>query len=257
MAIQRALGADVVMAFDECPPGAADRGVATDAFERTMRWLERSRSGFEALAREAGSPPQTLLPIAQGSTFPDLRRDAVRRILESGDWAGIAVGGLSVGGPRPVMYEMLEVIEAVAPPRLPRYVMGIGYPDDLVEAIRRGYDMIDCVAPTRNGRNGTAWVEHEGQLNLKAARFRAQTGPLDETCDCYTCRTYTRAYIRHLIVSGELLGMRLLSLHNVRYLVRLAERARAATIADQLDSRSADWLARYRAARSKQETEDR
>jgi queuine tRNA-ribosyltransferase len=148
------------------------------------------------------------------------------------------------------MYEMLEVVEPELPADRPRYLMGVGYPDDLLEGIRRGIDLFDCVAPTRNGRNGTAWTEAEGQVNVRAGRFRTDARPLDESCDCYTCRNYSRAYIRHLFVAEEVLGLRLLSLHNVRFLVRLAERARGEIEAGTFAGWSEDWLARYRGARA-------
>jgi queuine tRNA-ribosyltransferase len=255
MEIEAALGADVVMAFDECPPGQADRALAEEAHERTLRWLERSRDRFHGLRDEGASTDQVLFPILQGSTFPDLRKAAARRVAELGDWAGCAVGGLSVGEPKPVMYEMLEALEPVLPSDGPRYLMGVGYPDDLLESIRRGCDLFDCVAPTRNGRNGTAWIEADGQINIKAARYKLDTGPLDDDCDCYTCRSYTRAYLRHLFVAGEVLGLRLLSIHNIRFLVRLAERARDRIADGTFDSWSDEWLARYRAARA--ETRER
>lgn len=246
--IQRALGADVIMAFDQVPPGDVDREGAEAAHERTLRWLERCRVRFEELA--AGGPEQALFPIVQGGAFADLRRDAVARIREIGDWRGWAIGGLSVGEPKPVMYEMLEVLEPELPTRAPRYLMGVGYPDDLVEGVRRGVDLFDCVAPTRNGRNGTAWVEGEGQVNVKGERFKADARPLDPDCDCYTCANFSRAYVRHLFVAGEVLGLRLLSLHNVRFLVRLAERARAAILDGDFGGWSEDWLARWRSARA-------
>jgi queuine tRNA-ribosyltransferase len=247
MDVQHALGADVIMAFDECPPGQASREVAEAAHERTLRWLERCRVRFEALEVEHGTAGrQTLLPILQGSVFADLRVDAARRTLEAGDWHGMAIGGLSVGEEKPKMYGMLEALEPVLPSRLPRYLMGVGYPEDLVEAIRRGIDLFDCVAPTRNGRNGTTWVMDDGQVNAKAARFKLDERPIDPTCDCFTCRTYSRAYIRHLVAAGEQLGMRLLSLHNIRFLVRIAEDARAAIRAGRLDGWADDWLYRYR-----------
>src|SRR5690606_1541828 len=165
-------------------------------------------------------------------------------------WEGIGIGGLSVGEPKPAMYEMLDVLEPEMPKNLPRYLMGVGYPDDLLEGIRRGVDLFDCVAPTRNGRNGTAWIEDEGQVNIKAGRFRLDRGPLDPACDCYTCRTFTRAYLRHLFVAGEALVLRLLSLHNLRFLIRLAERARTAILEGTFEGWSEDWLARYRRART-------
>jgi queuine tRNA-ribosyltransferase len=247
MELQRALGADIIMAFDECPPGQAGRDVAVAAHERTLRWLERSRRRFEELVRTDGNGErQALFPILQGSIYADLRRDAARRTLEIGDWHGVAIGGLSVGEPKPHLYEMLEVLEPELPAGLPRYLMGVGYPDDLLEAIRRGIDMFDCVAPTRNGRNGTAWVEDAGQVSVKAARFRTDARPLDPACDCFTCTTYSRAYLRHLVVAEEALAMRLISVHNLRFLVRLADRARAAIERGELMAWSEEWLRRFR-----------
>lgn len=251
MEIERALGADIIMAFDQCPPGQSSVRAATEAYERTLRWLERCRVRFAELKREdPDGPAQTLFPIVQGGIHPELRRASARATLAAGDWDGIAIGGLSVGEPKPAMYEMLEHVTPELPDRLPRYLMGVGYPDDLLEAIGRGVDMFDCVAPTRNGRNGAVWIEGEGQVNIKGTRFRTDAGPLDPECDCYTCRTYTRAYLRHLFISGEGLSMRLLSIHNLRFLVRLAERARAAIQAGEYASWSAAWLARYRGARA-------
>jgi queuine tRNA-ribosyltransferase len=247
--IQRALGADIIMAFDECPPGQADRALALEAHERTLRWLERCRHHFGQLVGADAGPAQTLFPILQGSTFADLRRDAARRTFSLGDWKGVAVGGLSVGEPRPVLLEMLEVLEPELRAELPRYLMGVGYPDDMLEAIARGYDMFDCVAPTRNGRNGSIWTAAEGQVNIKAARFRLDARPLDDSCDCYTCRTFSRAYLRHLYIAGEVLALRLLSLHNVRFLVRLAEQARAAIVQGSFARFHAEWLERFNKGR--------
>ena len=247
MDVQHALGADIIMAFDECPPGQSSREAAAAAHERTLRWLERCRERFARIQAEHGTAErQTLLPILQGSVYEDLRLEAARRTLAAGDWTGIAIGGLSVGETKPKMYAMLEALEPALPRRLPRYLMGVGYPDDLVEAIRRGIDMFDCVAPTRNGRNGTAWVHDGGQVNTKASRFRLDQRPLDPACDCFTCRTYSRAYIRHLVAAGEQLGMRLLSLHNVRFLIRIAEEARAAICDGRLESWADEFLRRYR-----------
>jgi queuine tRNA-ribosyltransferase len=250
MEIQRTLGADVIMAFDQCPPGQADRSVAEDATTRTRDWLRRCRTRFDELkVEDAAGPVQTLFPIVQGGTFPDLRASAAREIQEMADWDGIAIGGLSVGEPKPVMHEMLDAIRPALDPRLPRYLMGVGYPDDLVEAIGRGVDMFDCVAPTRNGRNGAAWVRGEGQVNIKSARFRTDPGPLDPKCECYTCRTFTRAYLRHLFVAGEWLSMRLISIHNVYFLVDLVTQARAAIRAGKYESWSRGWLEEFRARR--------
>jgi queuine tRNA-ribosyltransferase len=251
MEIERALGADIIMAFDQCPPGQSSREVATEAYERTLRWLARCRARFARLPEEdPEGPAQTLFPIVQGGIYPDLRAASARGTLAEGDWHGIAIGGLSVGEPKPTMHAMLEALEPELPARLPRYLMGVGYPDDLLEAIARGVDMFDCVAPTRNGRNGAVWLAGEGQVNIKQRRFLADAGPLDPDCDCYTCRTYTRAYLRHLFVAGEALSMRLLSIHNLRFLVRLAWEARERIERGEFASWSADWLARYRAARA-------
>jgi queuine tRNA-ribosyltransferase len=233
------------MAFDECPPGQADRAVAVAAHERTLRWLEACRLHFDQLVAQGGGPAQTLMPILQGSTFADLRRAAARRVHSLGDWRGIAIGGLSVGEPKARLYQMLEVLEPELRPELPRYLMGVGYPDDMLEAMARGIDMFDCVAPTRNGRNGTVWTEADGQVNIKAARFRLDPGPLDPACDCYTCQTFSRAYLRHLYIAGEVLALRLLSLHNVRFLVRLAQQARAAICQGQFRSFRTAWLERF------------
>ena len=246
METQRALGADIIMAFDECPPGQAAREIAEEAHERTLRWLQRCREHFDKLTAQSEGALQTLFPILQGSVFADLRKDAAHRVFDMASWHGVAIGGLSVGEPKPRMYEMLEVLEPELPATHPRYLMGVGYPDDLIEAIARGIDMFDCVAPTRNGRNGTVWIEGQGQVNMKAARFKTDENSLDPACDCYTCRNFTRAYLRHLVAAEEILGMRLLALHNVRFLVRLAEQARAKIAIGEFNSWSRQWLASFR-----------
>ncbi|HUP90051.1 MAG TPA: tRNA guanosine(34) transglycosylase Tgt [Longimicrobiales bacterium] len=250
METQYLLGADIIMAFDECPPGQAAREKAEEAQQRTLRWLERCRKRFDEIWAGA-ERTQTLFPILQGSVFADLRIDAARRFRDIGDWHGVAIGGLSVGEPKPRMYEMLEVLEPELPAPLPRYLMGVGYPDDLLEAIARGVDMFDCVAPTRNGRNGAAWVLADGQVNVKQARFRHDNSPLDPDCDCYTCRNFSRAYLRHLYIAEEVLALRLLSLHNIRFLVRLAETARARITAGEFASWSRSWLEQFRGAKKK------
>ena len=248
MEIERALGADVIMAFDQCPPGQSSREVATEAYERTLRWLARCRERFITLqAEDLSGPQQTLFPIVQGGIYPDLRRASARGTLEAGDWDGIAIGGLSVGEPKPTMHAMLEALQPDLPEKLPRYLMGVGYPDDLLEGIARGVDMFDCVAATRNGRNGAVWLAGEGQINIKQRRFLLDAGPLDPDCDCYTCAKYSRAYLRHLFVAGEALSMRLLSIHNLRFLVRLAELARAAIVAGNYHAWSRAWLERFHA----------
>lgn len=252
MEVQRALGADVIMAFDECPPGGCDRATAEAACERTLAWLGRCKSRFEALESEAPVPAQALFPVLQGNVYDDLRRSHAERSMALGDWAGYGVGGLSVGEAKGDMWRTLDVLDEVLPADRPRYLMGVGYPDDLLEAVARGCDMFDCVAPTRNARHGTAWTSAEGQVNLKAARFKKDTAALDATCDCYTCSRYDRAYLRHLVVASEWLAMRLLSIHNLRFLVRLGEEARERIGQGTFERWHVDWLERFRNERSSQ-----
>jgi len=257
--IQWALGADVAMAFDHVVPGGADEATARDAMERTMRWLERCAKRHEELRRSgdqadghaasdrpSACPPdrQTLWPILQGGTHLDLRTEGVRRILDLGDWTGLAIGGLSVGEPKAAQLAVLETLEPRLPPARPRYLMGVGFPEDLVAAVERGVDLFDCVAPTRNGRNGSAFTP-DGPLNIRNAEHRADPRPLDATCDCETCVTFSRGYLRHLFVADELLGLRLLSLHNVRFLIRLAQAMRAATASGGFARWADEWRRRY------------
>jgi queuine tRNA-ribosyltransferase len=246
MDIQRTLGADVIMAFDECPPGGSDRARARDANDRTLRWLVRCRDRFEALRAEGEVPAQALFPVLQGNVYDDLRRTQARQARELGDWSGYGIGGLSVGERKADMLRTLEVLDEGLPHDRPRYLMGVGYPDDLLEAIARGCDLFDCVAPTRNARHGTAWTSEEGQVNLKASRFREDTRPVDPDCDCYACGRYDRAYLRHLVVSAEWLAVRLLSIHNLRFLVRLADEARRRIVDGTFEGWQRDWLERYR-----------
>jgi queuine tRNA-ribosyltransferase len=242
MRLQRALGADVIMQFDHVIPGQSEVGAARDASDRSLRWLERCAAEFARLS--GGDQSQSLFPIAQGGIHPELRLDAARRIQALGDWDGYAIGGLSVGEAKPAMYCMLEVMNESLPLERPRYLMGVGFPEDLVEGARRGVDLFDCVAPTRMGRNGTAFTS-VGRLNVRRAELRDSALPLDSDCSCSTCTRFTRAYIRHLFASDEVLGLRLLSLHNVHFLVALMRQARAAILDGTFDRWSRDWLARY------------
>ena len=246
--IERALGADVIMAFDECPPGGSDHAHAREANERTLRWLERCLARFRAPDEDGAHPAQTLFPVLQGNVYDDLRADHARRVRDLGEWHGFGIGGLSVGEAKDAMWRTLELLDGELPSDRPRYLMGVGYPDDLLEAVARGCDLFDCVAPTRNARHGTAWTREEGQVNLKAARFREDTRPMDPGCDCATCARYDRAYLRHLVVAEEWLAVRLLSIHNLRFLVRLAEEARVRIAAGSFHGWSRDWLERYRRA---------
>ena len=240
--IQATLGSDIAMAFDHVIPGGADEATARDALDRTLQWLARCKQRHEQLQ----TSEQTLWPIIQGGTLPALRTESLDRIMELGPWTGIAIGGLSVGEPKDKMYQTIDVLEARLPPTLPRYLMGVGFPADLVAAVERGIDLFDCVAPTRGGRNGSAFTP-EGRLNIRNAAYRTDDGALDPSCDCETCTTYSRGYLRHLFVAGELLGLRLLSLHNVRYLIRLAAEMRAAIQrgGDAFATWAEDWRRRY------------
>lgn len=242
--IQWALGADVAMAFDHVVPGQASRDLAREGMERTLRWLARCRRRHEQL--QADDPPrQTLWPVIQGGIHADLRRESLEETLALGWWTGIAIGGLSVGEPKPLMRELLDALGSTLPRDRPRYLMGVGFPADLVEGIARGVDLFDCVAATRNGRHGSAWTM-AGRVNLRKAANRLAGEPLDPSCDCETCRRFSRAYLRHLFAAGEILGLRLVSLHNIRFLVRTAQDARTAIQRGSFESWRRDWLARYR-----------
>ncbi len=246
--VERALGADVIMPLDHVIPGQADEALARDASERSLRWLERARSAFEraddVAPDRAGRGPQTLFPILQGGIHASLRCEAARAIVAMGDWDGYAVGGLSVGEAKPDMYAMLDVANEALPSARPRYLMGVGFPEDLVEGVRRGVDLFDCVAPTRMGRTGTAFTS-TGRVNVRNASLKLDPRPLDESCDCSTCKRFSRAYIRHLFVASESLGLRLLSLHNVHFMISLMRDARSAIASGGFDAWSRDWLQRY------------
>lgn len=219
-AVQNALGADMIMCFDECTPWPCERDYARRSLEMTVRWAARCQAAHRR------PEAQALFGIVQGSTFADLRRESARRTVEL-DFPGYSIGGLSVGEPKAQMYDMLEVTVPELPADRPRYLMGVGAPEDLVEGVWRGVDMFDCVSPTREARHG-AVLTAAGRLNIKGAAYTRDWGPLEEDCDCYACRHFSRAYIRHLVRAGELLGLRLCSIHNVRFLVRLMEDMRAA-----------------------------
>jgi len=258
MQIERNLGADVIMQFDHVIPGQSDEATARDASERSIRWLARCLAEVQRLERTQSleDPPreefpgdnprnqQALFPIVQGGIHAHLRRGAAEAIRSMHDWAGFGVGGLSVGEAKGAMYEMIEVVDETLPKTHPRYLMGVGFPEDLIEAIRRGVDLFDCVAPTRMGRNGAVFTR-DGRLNIKRTEFRTDPKPLDPECDCATCTRFSRAYLRHLFVSDEILGLRLLSLHNVHFLLSLARSARQSIQRGDLEQWSREWLARY------------
>lgn len=240
VAIQWALGADIAMAFDHVVPGQAPYQLACEGMERTLRWLERCRAAHEEL--EPGR--QALWPIIQGGAYDDLRRRSVEGILERGPWTGVAIGGLSVGEPKPVMHRILEALEPIMPPTAPRYLMGVGFPPDLLEGIARGVDLFDCVAATRNGRHGSAWLP-SGRVNVRGTGFKGSREPLDPECDCDTCRTFSRGYLRHLFMVEDMLGLRLVSIHNIRFLIRLGEQARRRICDATFDGWQRAWLDRW------------
>lgn len=224
--IQNALGADIIMAFDECPPYPAEREYVKESLERTTRWLHRCREAHQRPEEQA------LFGIVQGGMFPDLRQESAKQITAI-DLPGYAIGGLSVGEPKPLMYEALEQTIPFLPAEKPRYLMGVGSPDALVESVLRGVDMFDCVLPTRIARNGTTMTS-QGRVVIRNAVYARDFGPLDPACDCYTCRHYSRAYIRHLIKSDETFGFRLTTIHNLYFLLTLMKRVRQAIREDRL-----------------------
>ena len=233
--IQADLGSDIAMCLDVCPPADVARAELEQATRLTTTWAARQRAAPRA-------PGQLVFGIAQGGSDPDLRRHSIEEIAEL-DFDGNALGGLSVGEDRQTMFDTVAWAAPLLPAAKPRYFMGIGDPEGILEVIERGVDMFDCVLPTRLGRTGTA-VTRDGRLNLKNARFTRDPRPLDEACDCPACTRFSRAYLRHLIKENELLGLRLLSLHNLRYLLDLTAGARAAIERGELASFKADVLER-------------
>lgn len=225
MMVQRALGSDIVMVLDECTPHPASEDVARASMERSMRWAARSK------AAHAGNPA-ALFGIVQGGVYPPLREESARRLVEVG-FDGYAVGGLAVGESEAERSRMLDVTTPWLPEPAPRYLMGVGRPEDIVEGVRRGIDMFDCVMPTRNARNAHLFTRF-GSLRLRNACYRSDTGPVDPLCECYTCRHYSRAYLRHLMTCKEILGHRLNTIHNLYYYQELMTSLREAIQARQL-----------------------
>lgn len=237
MEIQNALGSDIMMAFDECPPFPATFEYMQKSVERTSRWAERCLKAHER------TDDQGLFGIVQGGEYEELRKQSARD-LTSLDFPGYAIGGLSVGEPKDIMNRMLEFTTPLLPSNKPRYLMGVGSPDSLIDGSIRGIDMFDCVLPTRIARNGTLMTS-EGRLVVKNAKFAKDFGPLDPECDCYTCRNYSRAYIRHLIKCDETFGIRLTSYHNLYFLLRLMEKVRQAIMEDRLGDFREEFFERY------------
>jgi len=242
MEIQATLGSDIAMVFDECPPYPCEYDYAATSLDLTLRWARRCREW--AAARDQASRP-AVFAIVQGSTFPDLRRRSAET-LASLDFEGYAVGGVSVGEPETEMFAAIENSVPFLPREKPRYAMGLGTPPQMIEMIARGIDMFDCVLPTRLARNGTAFTA-AGTISLKNAPFAFDKGPIEEGCECAACRDFTRGYIRHLVKAEEILGLRLISLHNLHFYLRLMERTRAAIEDGTFESFRRSFVAGYKA----------
>ncbi len=237
MEIENSLGADIIMAFDECTPYPCEKDYAQKSMERTLRWLRRCKEAHKNTEKQA------LFGIVQGSTFKDLRIESARRTTEI-ELPGYAVGGLSVGEPKDIMNEVLEYTVPELPKDKPRYLMGVGSPDCLIDGAIRGIDMFDCVLPTRIARNGTVMTS-SGKLVVRNAEYSEDFLPMDEECDCYACKNFSRAYIRHLIKAGEILGGRLTSIHNLRFLQKLMADIRKAIEEDRLGDFKKDFFYKY------------
>ena len=237
MEIQNDLGSDIMMAFDECPPYPATHEYMLKSVDRTTRWAKR--------CKEAHKRPeeQGLFGIIQGGEYEDLRRRSAEALVEL-DFPGYAIGGLSVGEPKDVMNRVLEFTTPLMPADKPRYLMGVGSPDSLIDGAIRGVDMFDCVLPTRIARNGTLMTS-EGRLVVKNAKYARDFGPIDPNCDCYTCKNYSRAYVRHLIRTEETFGLRLTSYHNLRFLLKLMEQVRQAIREDRLGDFREEFFEKY------------
>ncbi|MBB4639774.1 tRNA guanosine(34) transglycosylase Tgt [Rhizorhapis suberifaciens] len=241
MEIQRLLGSDIVMAFDECTKNGATRDEAASSMERSMRWARRSREGFDSGEEHAGRA--ALFGIQQGSLDEELRRISAEKLIDIG-FDGYAVGGLAVGEGQEAMFATLDFAPEMLPADKPRYLMGVGKPDDLVGAVERGIDMFDCVLPTRSGRNGQAFT-WDGPLNIRNARFAEDKGPLDEACGCPVCSTWSRAYLHHLVKAGEILGAMLMTQHNISFYQALMAAIRNSISEGRFSEYARDFRRRY------------
>lgn len=237
MEIEQNLGADIAMAFDQCSPYGADYKFSAAAMERTLKWLERCRASHTR-------KDQALFPIVQGNMFKDLREISLKESIPYAG-QGIAIGGLSVGEPKPLMYEIMDFMYDKYPTNVPRYLMGVGSPDCLVEGTRRGIDMFDCVLATRIARNGTA-LTSQGKVVVRNGKYKEDFTPLDPECDCYCCRHYTKAYLRHMINVGEMMGGMLISLHNISFLTGLMRRMRQAILEGGFSEFAEEFYAKYK-----------
>lgn len=236
ISIQENLGADIIMQFDQCSEYGYTHTQAEEAMNLTSRWLERC-----AAAKSRGD--QVLFPIVQGNMYKDLREESLKRAVSYAD-CGIGIGGLSVGEPKPLMYEILDFMQPMLPDNMPRYLMGVGSPDCLIEGVIRGIDMFDCVLATRVARNGTAFTSR-GKIVVRNGAYKEDFTPLDAECGCYCCKNYTKAYLRHLLNVDEMLGAMLLSLHNITFLHKLMRGLREAIFADSLQDFAKEFYAKY------------
>ncbi|MEM7612515.1 MAG: tRNA guanosine(34) transglycosylase Tgt [Pseudomonadota bacterium] len=240
MQVQHDLGADISMIFDECTPHPATHQDAADSMRLSLRWARRSRDAFDQLKLAEPNRGDALFGIVQGGMYDDLRDESLQGLVEIG-FDGYAIGGLSVGESEAERLFVLDALQPVMPATAPRYLMGVGTPADIVKAVARGVDMFDCVMPTRHGRNGYLFTS-EGTLKIRNARFADDTGPLDPACDCYTCRNFSRAYLRHLDKCNEMLGPQLLTLHNLHYYQQLMKKIRSAIEAGDFDTFAQEYL---------------
>ncbi|MBP7460279.1 MAG: tRNA guanosine(34) transglycosylase Tgt [Candidatus Delongbacteria bacterium] len=248
MEIQTDFGSDIMMAFDECTPYPATYEYADQSQRRTSRWAQRCKRHFDMLQQERSYTPQLLFGIVQGSTYGELRRISAESICEL-DFPGNAIGGLSVGEPKSLMVEMLEITTPLLPIDKPRYLMGVGMPEDIIEAVRNGVDMFDCVVPTRYGRNGTVFT-FQGKKNIRNAQFKQSRSPIDPQCQCYTCTHFSTAYLRHLIQAGEILGAHLLTLHNIHFFMSFMAQLRQSIHENRFSNWSNQFLSSYTVWRS-------
>lgn len=237
--IERIIGADIMMALDECPPGTAEYDYAKKSLGLTMRWLQRGWKRYKETEGLYGYR-QAYFPIVQGCTYPDLRRQAAREVAELGA-DGNAIGGLAVGEPAEVMYDMIDIVNEILPADRPRYLMGVGTPANILEAIERGVDMMDCVMPTRNGRNGMLFTRH-GVMNMRNKKWADDFSPLQEDGPSYVDRAYSKAYVRHLFASQEILGMQIASIHNLAFYLWLTREARTHILAGDFKQWKAEML---------------
>lgn len=239
---QRCLGSDIMMVLDECAPYPCSLNQAIQSNQLTVKWAKRSMAAYLSSTPQF-EYEQTLFAIVQGSSYPEVRRESVRQLIEL-DFPGYAIGGLSVGEPKQIMYEITALCTEMLPVQKPRYLMGVGKPEDIVEAIGLGVDMFDCVMPTRNGRKGTVFTRN-GVLVVKNANHKDDFLPIDPECNCYSCRNFSRAYIRHLFKAEEILGMRLASLHNLHFYLELTRSARKAILENRYQNWKQQFLERY------------